>query len=277
MSFGSFCLVKNERSWIRPHLYSWLPWVDQMAFWDGNSTDGTLEIIKEIRDTHPFGHKILLKENKDCANLQDDYVRLFNEMIQALDTDYCGFLHADMILDDPGNIKDLGDAIAYYFHLRSFGGEPGGQMYEITKGRAKTWKDIFRRRDPDLGLHYFGFYGAKNEDCYFSKITGNSHVYHNENYEKYPYEVKDSGIKVSHFSDVRPYERRVSRMITCLLNQGYPKDFAEKFSKVHPRVTFKFDREAMEALGLIFKPGASFDFEPVETPEYLKDEVLSNV
>ena len=51
----------------------------------------------------------------------------------------------------------------------------------------------------------------------------------------YPYEVVDSGLEVLHFSDVRPYARRLERMKTCLKNQGNNVALAES----HPRVTLK--------------------------------------
>jgi len=46
MSLGSFILIKNESQWIAPHILRVLPFIDQMVFFDGNSTDGTLEYLK---------------------------------------------------------------------------------------------------------------------------------------------------------------------------------------------------------------------------------------
>ena len=78
MSIGSFCLVKNEVTWIRQHLDCWLNYLDEMVFLDGCSTDGTLEIIKEFMSSHPQGHKIILEKYKDPKDLKDDYVWMFN-------------------------------------------------------------------------------------------------------------------------------------------------------------------------------------------------------
>ncbi len=266
---GTFTIIRNEARWIRAHLLSWLPFVDQQVFFDGNSTDGTLEIIKYIAQNHPCGHKITLVEDKDPKDYDQDYQRIFNECLRTLTTDYAIFAHADMILDDIGNAQSLGDAHAYYSSMRSFAGEPDGQLYEITSGRGEKWKNVMRLHRPDLGLHYFGAYGTDFEDCYFSKITGALHKVHLKDsptskvkqfdFDAYPYEIKDSGIKISHFSDVRPLERRIDRMVKCLINQGATPERARQIAEVHPRVTFE------EAFG--------FKFEPVETPSYLREGV----
>ncbi len=258
---GTFTLVKNEGRWIRPHILSWLPFVDEMVLFDGDSTDGTVEIIQDIVRNHPFGKRIKLFEHRDCADLDSDYQIVFNDCLRSLTTYYAIFAHPDMILDEPGGIGFLGDAVAYTSSLRSFAGEPDGQLFEIVEGRSNKWKNIYRLNRPDLGLHYFGAYGAANEDCYFSKITGNAHEFHGSKFEKYPYEVKDSGIKVSHFSDVRTRERRLERMTRCLLNQKVDAEMAQAIAEVHPRVTFK----------------DSFDFKfvPCEYPDHLKQGVTA--
>lgn len=258
MRIGTFILIKNEIRWIQAHLRSWLPFVDEMVFFDGNSKDGTLELLKSYREMGEHGQKIVLIENKDPKDLQDDYVRLFNEALHTLTTDYAIFAHPDMILEDPGNIRGLGEELAYFTHIRSFAGEPNGQLYEIKDGRAELWKNIYRLKNPDMELHYFGHYGAQNEDCYFSKITGNEHDFYGTDLERYPYVVGDSGIKVLHFSDVRPLDRRINRMKRCLENQNYPSDKIDEIAKTHPRVTFEN------------KDG--FEFVPSEYPEILKGE-----
>lgn len=272
MTAGTFTIIKNEILWIAEHLNSWLPHVDEMVFFDGNSTDGTLEVIKDFRSRHPFGKRIKLYEDKDPKDLRDDYIRVFNECLHSLGTDYAIFAHPDMILEDPGNIAFLGDAHAYFSTMRSFAGEPGGQVCEIKTGRFDRWKNIHRLRKPDLGLHYHGHYGAWNEDLYFSKITGNVHdrptkrlpptegnkyAAHPCDLEAYPYAIKDSGIKISHYSDVRPLSRRIDRMIKCLGNMGFNKEECASIAAKHPRVT-------LESVN-------GFSFEPIPTPEFLKE------
>lgn len=247
MSVGSFILVKDESQWIGPHLASWLPHLDQMVFFDGKSKDGTLEIIKEFGKGHPHGHKITLVEDRDPANLQDDYVRLFDDAMRTLKTDWAFFLHPDMIPENPEALKNVVDGVSYFTHMRSFAGNPGGILYEID-GRAQAWKNIYRLRNPDLGAHYFGHYGAQNEDVYFRAITGSVHNFFGSNFDKYQYDVKDSGLKILHFSDVRPYERRLDRMVKCLMNQGYSDVWAKENAPLHPRVSLE------DGMGVRFNP-----------------------
>lgn len=258
---GTFTLIRNEARWIKAHLLSWLPFVDEQVFFDGDSTDGTIEIIERVVKSHPFGHRVKLFKGRDCADLDADYQRVFNECLRALTTDYAVFAHPDMLLDDPGAIRSLGDAVAYTSSMRSFAGEPGGPLFEVKTGRAERWKNIYRLRRPDLGLHYFGAYGSVHEDCYFSKITGREHVFRGARFTDYPYEVKDAGIKISHFSDVRPLERRLDRMAKCLRSQGKSAQEAALIAQIHPRITLK------NAHG--------FSFEPCAYPDALKGEVLA--
>ena len=257
MSIGTYTLIKNEITWIGPHLMSWLPIVDEMVFFDGNSKDGTLDVLLEFVRRHPLGRKVKVFANKDPKNLQDDYVLLFNEAISQIKSDYCIFLHPDMFRVS-GDFKKLGDALAYTTTKISYGAERiDDQIYEISEGRADKWKDVMRRRNPDLGLHYFGHYGANNEDTYFREITGDNHEFHGKSFDKYPYEVMDSGVVMAHFSDIRPYGRRLSRMISCLQNQGHSKIDAETIAPTHPRVTLK--------------SGNGFSFVPVKMPDCYKD------
>jgi len=253
MKVGSFTLIKNEALWIREHLRSWLPILDQMAFYDGGSTDGTLEIIKDHKARHEFGYKIKLVEGKDPINLQDDYTRLSNECMRSLDTDMAIFLHPDM-MHESGEFKLSPDCIAATMELKSFAGNPGGDIYEII-GRGTRWKNIYRLRNPDLGAHYYGHYGAANEDTYFSEITGNSHEFYGGQFDRYPYPVEHSGVVVRHYSDVRPYERRLDRMVKCLLNQGL-KENVNEMAIAHPRVSLK--------------SGNGFEFKKVATPIFLE-------
>jgi len=247
-------LVKNEKFWIAPHILRVLPHVDQMCFFDGNSTDGTLEIIEQIKNTDPNGHKIKLVKDRDPKDLKDDYVKLFNECMWSLETDLAWFLHPDMWVINPEEINRVrnSDAIALVTHMESYAGEPGGKLYKIEQGRGELWKNIYRLRNPNLGAHYHGWYGAANEDVYFREITGDQHEHHGEQVGRYPYAVEDSGLKVMHFSDVRPYDRRLSRMVTCLLNQGYSAIDAKNIAPTHPRVSLE--------------DGVGFKFAPAEYP-----------
>ena len=261
-TIGSFVLVKNEAHWIGPHLAHWLPHLDQMVFFDGNSTDGTLEIIKDFISRHPQGYKIVLVEDRDPKDLKDDYVRLFDAAMRALETDWAFFLHPDMIAENPEAVKNVSDGVAYSTRMRSFAGEPDGALFEIAgDGRDQSWQQIYRLRNPDLGAHYHGHYGVFNEGVYFSEITGDSHDFYGAALDKYPFEVKDSGLRILHYSDVRPYERRLARMKTCLANQKKSAESIEKVAASHPRVTLENGADFT---------GREYKFIPAQYPEVFK-------
>lgn len=237
MSIGTFTIIKNEAPWIAAHLLRIIPYVDECVLFDGNSTDGTVEIIESIRDYEENGHKIRLVKGKDPKDLKDDYVRVFNECLRSVQSDLAWFLHPDMNVQNPEQILLIKDspAIAISTYMRSFGGEPGGPLHEIH-GRATEWKNIYRLRNPDLGAHYHGHYGAWNEDVYFSAITGDDHALYAD-HSRYPYDVVKSGLDVLHFSDVRPLARRIERMNVCLENQNKPTEKIADIAANHPRVT----------------------------------------
>lgn len=255
MSIGTFMITHNEAPFIAAHILRVLPYVDEMVFFD-SSTDGTAEIIESIQDTKDGG-KIRLFKNHDCADMKDDYVRLFNEALHALSTDLAWFLHPDQFVLNPERISQIAnsDAVALSTKMRSFAGEPGEQLFEMV-GRGNAWKNIFRLRNPDLGAHYHGWYGAHNEDVFFSAITGDEHEHHGTDFSKYPYAVEDSGLEILHFSDVRTYERRLERMKTCLRNQGRPEGKIDEIAAAHPRVTLKDG----------FAIGDNFTLVPAEYP-----------
>jgi hypothetical protein len=207
-----------------------------MVFYDGNSKDGTLQILKGYASRNP---KVKVFEGKDPENLEEDYVKMFNNCMRELSTDLAIFLHPDMLPANPQVIKNIpNDIIAGSCIMRSFAGEPFGDLFEI-KGRGVIWKNIYRLKNPDLGAHYHGFYGAQNEDTYFSEITGNEHKHYGSDIGKYAYPVHNTGLEIYHYSDVRTYPRRLNRMIKCLSHQGMTKEDAEKKAPFHPRVSLR--------------------------------------
>ena len=252
MSLGSFTLVKNEARWIGAHLLRVLPFLDQMVFFDGNSTDGTVEIIERIAMDYPG--KVKLFKNRDPKDLLGAYERMFNDCLWSLDTDLAIFLHPDMFVVNPEKFAQVkkSKAVALSSKMRSFAGEPDGPLLEIV-GRAEVWKNIYRLRNPDLGAHYHGFYGAVAEDVYFSAITGEQHAHFGGNLKEYPYAVEDSGLEILHFSDVRTRERRIDRMVKCGISQGVTAEKSLDVAVRHPRVTLE--------------DGHGFSFIPAEYPD----------
>jgi len=238
MTIGSFTLIRNEINFIKAHIEAWMPFLDSMIFYDGNSTDGTLEVLEGYAK---HGGGLRLFKGKDPKDLTDDYTRLSNECMHSCPSDLVMFLHPDMFPENGEALRKIpSDIIAATFNIRSFAGDPDGKLYEI-KGRGVKWKDIYRLNNPNLGAHYFGHYGAQDEDVYFSEITGNEHKHHGQEFSKYSYPVHESELIINHFSDVRPYARRLERMERCLINQGYTPQKAKSIAPMHPRVSLKDD------------------------------------
>jgi len=232
MKISVFTVVKNEIDYIGYCIMSLLPHVDEFVYFDGNSTDGTLELIKHIQKKYDVENKIKLYENKDCIDLKQDYTRLFNECLNECTGDYVWFLHPDQIVINPDIIRSQidGTAIRYNTNMVSFSGD---REHIIIEGRSNKWATIFKK---DFGLHFYGTYGHQNEDFYFRDITGNEHIIYAA--IKYlPYEIKNTDIQVYHYCDTKPYTRRYDRMVKILLNNGRHITRAVEEAKIHPRVT----------------------------------------
>lgn len=234
MSVGVFAIVKNEAPWIGFCVMALKDLVSEFVYFDGNSTDGTLELLDYIRSK--YGLHIRVFKDRDPKDLRDDYTRVFDDCMKQVKSEYVWYVHPDMILVK--NIKPdflKSKALAYYVGMRSFGGEPHGKILEITEGRTDKWKTIMANR---FDLHYHGHYGAHDEDMYFREITGSQYgVY--KDFSRYPFDVEDSGVTFFHYSDVRPYGRRLSRMMTCMANQvpGASEKYLMEMSANHPRVS----------------------------------------
>lgn len=236
-----------------------------MTFFDGNSTDGTLDVIKDFQKYHPHGKKIILVEGMDPGDVsgegKDAYTRMFNECMWTLPTDLAFFNHPDFIPMNPEVLATMNrDGVAYSVHMDSFGGDPDGQLYKIN-GRDPAWKCIYRLRNPNLGGHYFGAYGAWNEDVYFEALTGEAHDHYGSDFRHYPYAVVSSGLLVNHYSDVRTRQRRLERMLKVLANQGHPAERLMDIANKHPRVTLQDGKDLI---------GSPFTFEPATYPPIFK-------
>lgn len=230
-SLSVFCIVKNEAQFIEASVRAVAPYVDEIVYADGNSTDGTLSILDRIGKEYP---NLRVLKNWDCANLQDDYVRLFNELLGQCKGDYVWFLHPDMVVRNPAQLtqfKKQARLDAYTVRMRSFAGDG---MVEITKGRTNTWKTIMRNA---YGLHYWGHYGNENEDMYFD--FQDHKVY--RDLSQYPFEIGDSRLCVEHYCECKDTTRRKEKMEN-ILKYGHGIEDRTVLTDAltnHPRVTLK--------------------------------------
>ncbi len=236
MTVSAFSIVKNEAQILGYGLMSMLDYVDEVVYFDGNSTDGTLKLLDHIKSKYDPHNKIKVFMDKDFSDFKEDYVRVFNECMKACSGDYLFYIHPDMIITDPGDLvnRNRWTSLAYYTNMRSFAGE--GLDQEIVKGRTGKWKTIMANK---FGLHYDGFYGAPDEDMYFKAITGEVHKVLSD-MRGYPFEVKDSGIKIDHYCECKPRVRREQKMETVFkTNTSLAQLDIDEHVINHPRVHLK--------------------------------------
>lgn len=237
MKISAWSVVKNEAQFIGYGLMSILNHIDEVVYFDGNSTDGTLRLLDYIKGKYDTQNKIKVYQDKDFSNFKEEYVRVFNECMKACTGDYLWYVHPDMILTDPGKLVDRANwkSKAFYVNMRSFGGED--MELEIVAGRTNKWKTIMKNA---FGLEYWGVYGHPHEDMYFKHITGNQHVVHKD-MTMYPFKVEDSGIKISHFCECKPLARREQKMETVLRTVEGETNQAliNRILSIHPRVTLQ--------------------------------------
>lgn len=264
MSTTAFSIVKDEAQFIGYSVMSILEHIDEIVYADGNSTDGTLELLEYIKATYDKDNKIKVLKGWDCANLTDDYTRLFNDLLKECRGDYKWFLHPDMIVTTPQNITNISmdrRALAYFVNVRSFAGD--GRT-EITKGRTSRWKSIMK---DDFGLHYWGTYGHLHEDMYFDFQEHKVRL----DMRSYPFEVRDSQIHLEHFCECKPRKRREEKMEKIArYGFGVTNDLAvEDLITNHPRVhlqsqdgnygLFKFEPRKDDLPAVFAKYKAEFD------------------
>ena len=229
--------VLNEAMFIGYSVMAVHPYVEEFVYAiSPKSDDGTIEILRHIAKN--YGKVRLLIDPRYDFDPSDmaAYNASFNDCIAQTRCEAVWFLHPDMIVTNPKKIQELKEGpLAWTVNMKSYAKD---MNTVITKGRATRWKNIHAKK---MGLTYWGSYGSQNEDFYHSAITGNSHRHFGVEFSKYPYEVVDSGINVSHFCELKPYSRRLEKMQTCLKTQfpGAVDKRIEEMAMNHPRVTLE--------------------------------------
>lgn len=257
--------VLNEVDFIGFCIMQTLPFIHEYIYaLDEASSDGTRDLLHHIKDKYAHEKLTILETPNFHPSDMPKYNAAFNACIEKSTGDGCWFLHPDMLVENPDKILSMPEkALAWFVYMTSYAKD----MKTIFKtGRAKSWKNIHRKK---FGLHYYGEYGSQNEDFYHSAITGQSYKHHGEKYGLYPFTIMDSGLKVSHFCELKSYARRFEKMKFCLTTQNpaMSPGRIEELAMNHPRVTLEdssrlfghFETEAVEQ-------------EPLPIFEQFKDE-----
>jgi hypothetical protein len=230
--------VKAEAQFIGFSIMSCLEQIHEFVYLiDPPFEDGTWELLHHIKDKYAHEKLKIIEDTRPGSH--DMTNPAFNRgcydvCIEHATGDAIWALHPDMIVTNPEAILHVPQGpLSWWSKCTSFA---GNLETEITVGRATKWQSMFARK---FGLHYWGGYGDTTENFYFKDITGNAHTHHGQHFDKYPFRVEDSGIAINHYCEMKPYARRLEKMICCLQTQypGMPRDVAEHHASYHPRVT----------------------------------------
>lgn len=228
--------VLNENPWIGFSIMAALPYIHEFIYaLDEKSNDGTRELLRYIKDKYAHERLVVLDYPTFHPSDMGAYNGAFNRCLDLMTGDAAFFLHPDMIITEfPLNGIAEGP-MAWWTEMTSYAGD---LKTIITKGRTDQWKNIHKKT---MGLHYFGGYGSQNEDFYHSDITGKSYKHYGSEFSRYPYLVKNSGIKINHYCENKNYARRFEKMQLCLktLYPTYTDERIEELAAQHPRVTLE--------------------------------------
>src|SRR5882672_11612172 len=116
MSLGAYTIIRNEAAWVGFCVMAAKEVVSEFVFFDGNSNDGTVQLLEYIAKKYKIDIKITL--DQDPKDLRDDYVKVFNDCLKQVKSDYAFFLHPDMIVVGNKGIPKKGP-MAYYTKMRT--------------------------------------------------------------------------------------------------------------------------------------------------------------
>lgn len=234
--------VKNEFPWIGYSIMAAEPFVEEFCYGLASSDDGTRELLYHIKEKYLHERLRIFEDQQFDSSApfwdfnpmnEPAYDAAYNYLIDASKGDACWFLHPDMIATKGGTLTK--GPLAWWTTITSFAGDFNTK---IVKGRGTRWKNIHAKK---FGLHYAGKYGSVNEDFYHLDITGMTYKHYGEDFSKYPFEVADSGFKVNHYCELKPYRRRFEKMKLCLKTQ-FPECNDARIEEIaiqHPRVTLE--------------------------------------
>lgn len=254
--------VLNEVDFIGHCIMQILPYVHEFVYaLDEKSNDGTRELLSHIKDKYAHEKLTVIDTPNFHPTDMPKYNAAFNACIEKSSGDAVWFLHPDMIVTNPEALLSVPQhALAWFVQMTSYA-KDFSTIY--TSGRCDRWKNMHRKQ---FGLHYFGAYGSNVEDFYHSEITGKSYRHHQTDFSKYPFQVADSGIRVNHYCEMKPYSRRLEKMTYSLIAQ-HPqatREWIDDRAAQHPRVTLE---DGPSKFG-VFTTGQSTDPKPSVFEKY---------
>lgn len=237
MKISAITPILNEVDFVGYCIMQTLPYMHEYVYaLDEKSEDGTRELLHYIKDKYAHEKLVIIETPNFHPTDTVKYNAAFNACIAKSTGEAVMFLHPDQIITNPEVILTMPESpMAWFVHMTSYA-KDFSTVY--TSGRCDKWKNIHRKK---FGLHYAGAYGSHNEDFYHKDITGKAYKHHQTNFSLYPFEVGDSGLRVNHYCEHKPYKRRLEKMTWSLMAQhpGASKGWIEENAIQHPRVTLE--------------------------------------
>jgi glycosyltransferase involved in cell wall biosynthesis len=150
MSIWAHTLVKNEEKYVWFSVVSVIDHVEKVLIYDTGSTDGTVEIVKEIKKLYPG--KVVFKQVGDVDI--DEFTKVRQQMLDQTNSDW--FLIVD------------GDEVWWermIAHLVDVINTRGNSLDTIITPYVNMVGDIFHHQDKSAGMYRFdnrkGFYNLR--------------------------------------------------------------------------------------------------------------------
>jgi len=140
-SIVAHTLVKNEARWLWYSASSVVNYVDKILLWDTGSTDGTLDIIDELKKKYPG--KIEFKEYDEVTS--ETFTKARQEMLDATNSDWFIILDGDEIWFED-SIRKVIEGIK----------KDGDGIESIVVPTINLVGDIFHYQEKSAGKYKFG-------------------------------------------------------------------------------------------------------------------------
>lgn len=141
MRVWAHTLVKNEALWLWYSVSSVIDHVDKVLLWDTGSTDGTLDIISELKRIYP--DKILFKRRE--VNTAEEFTEARQEMLDVTKSEWFLMLDGDEIWWE-ASIKKVVETI----------NAEGGSLESIVVPTVNLVGDVFHYQGSGSGRYRFG-------------------------------------------------------------------------------------------------------------------------
>lgn len=141
MEIWAHTMVKNEARWLWYSVNSIIEHVDKLLLWDTGSTDGTLEVEREL--VKKYSNKIIFKQRNQ--NTPKDFANVRQEMLNDTKSDWFVMLDGDEIWWED-SIRNLLSEIK----------NANNTVESFVVPTINVVGDMFHYQDESAGVYQFG-------------------------------------------------------------------------------------------------------------------------